>query len=440
MNLLRGKLVGSLIAAFVLLAIPSAASAASSSGPVKPCNGSVELCSRTLDQVVLPGSHNSMSASELDWFRPNQTFSIPNQLERGARAMLIDTYYGQRRTLANGTTTVDKLGRAAGSAIGAEMFLCHETCLWGYSNLIDVFSEIRAFLAANPREVMVFVNQDNVTPADYARAVEESGLIDFVYRGSTDEYPTLGVMVDSNQRVVMFAEQQSDGVDWYHKTDSGAVQETPYDFSSWANLFVPEMLNRSCEPGRGGGTGPLFLMNNWVSRPQGTDIPPPIISDAVIVNSKSALVARARACEARRSKLPNILAVDFFGSGDVVGAARELNDVEPAPFLELGSARPARVRAGGAATFRVNVSNIGDGTSESLRVCATAPRRLIRGSACQNLGALGSGSSRTAVLRVRTLPRASGRGAVNIRMATSSGPLSSRTNLTVVAPRRPRTR
>ncbi len=33
----------------------------------RPCNGSVELCGRTLDQVVLPGTHNSMNAAE-----PNQ--------------------------------------------------------------------------------------------------------------------------------------------------------------------------------------------------------------------------------------------------------------------------------------------------------------------------------------------------------------------------------
>lgn len=441
MNLLRGKLLGGLLAAALLLVLPSAASAASAAGPVKPCNGSVELCSRTLNNVVLPGSHNSMSAKELGWFRPNQTFSIPNQLRRGARAMLIDTYYGQPRTLPNGTTTVDKLSRAAGSSIGAEMFLCHEVCAWGNSKLIDVFSEIRAFVTANPREVMVFVNQDSVTPTDYARAVEQSGLIDFVYRGSTDNYPTLGEMIDSNQRVAMFAEQQTDGVAWYHEAYDGAVQETPYTFPSSDELSDPELLNESCRELRGGTSATLFLMNHWISRPQNpSEIPPPIISDAELVNSKSALVARARACEARRGFLPNILAVDFFGTGDVVGAARELNGVEAKPFLTISRPRPARVRAGRTARMRVTVSNFGDGASRALRICATAPRRLVRRTACRNIGSLRPGVRRTAVISLRTSPRARGRGAVRLRMATSSRPLNTSSTLTVIPVRRVRGR
>ena len=54
---------------------------AGASAADEPCNGAVELCSRTLDQVVLPGTHNSMSNEEYGWALPNQHYSIPTQLE-----------------------------------------------------------------------------------------------------------------------------------------------------------------------------------------------------------------------------------------------------------------------------------------------------------------------------------------------------------------------
>ena len=64
------------------------ATAATANGATRerPCNGAVELCSKTLDQVVLPGTHNSMSNEEYGWILPNQHYAIPTQLEYGVRA------------------------------------------------------------------------------------------------------------------------------------------------------------------------------------------------------------------------------------------------------------------------------------------------------------------------------------------------------------------
>ena len=66
-----------------------------------------------------------------------------------------------------------------------DTYLCHATCLWGSVRLVEELGRVRDFLAANPREVMLFVNEAYITPADFAEAVEQSGLIDFVYKGST---------------------------------------------------------------------------------------------------------------------------------------------------------------------------------------------------------------------------------------------------------------
>ena len=56
------------------------------------------------------------------------------------------------------------------------------------------------------------------------------------------------------------------------------------------------------------------------------------------MNAHDFLLARARQCRQERGKLPNIVAVDFAMTGDVVGVAAELNGLPraglaPAPAL-----------------------------------------------------------------------------------------------------------
>jgi len=63
--------------------------------PVRSCNGSSTLCSRPLNKVIFPGTHNSFAASnEPGWYFANQTYPIGRQLHDGIRALLIDIHYG----------------------------------------------------------------------------------------------------------------------------------------------------------------------------------------------------------------------------------------------------------------------------------------------------------------------------------------------------------
>jgi hypothetical protein len=45
------------------------------------------------------------------------------------------------------------------------------------------------------------------------------------------------------------------------------------------------------------------------------------------VNAFDELLRRARRCQERRQRLPNLVAVDFFEQGDVLGVVRALNGV-----------------------------------------------------------------------------------------------------------------
>ena len=95
----------------------------------RPCNGSVELCSRTLDQVVLPGTHNSMSNEEYGWSLANQHYSIPTQLSMGVRAFLIDTHYGLANNEGIGCEGADRVN---GMIPGVKTYLCHSFCQLGF--------------------------------------------------------------------------------------------------------------------------------------------------------------------------------------------------------------------------------------------------------------------------------------------------------------------
>jgi hypothetical protein len=49
---------------------------------------------------------------------------------------------------------------------------------------------------------------------------------------------------------------------------------------------------------------------------------------AATVNRHDVIVDRARACEQERGLLPNFIAIDFFGIGDLTAAVDTLNGVE----------------------------------------------------------------------------------------------------------------
>ncbi|HZO37329.1 MAG TPA: hypothetical protein VFB41_10695 [Solirubrobacteraceae bacterium] len=313
------------------------------------CNGRAELCDRTLDDVVLPATHNAMSAADQPgWFSAEQETSIPRQLDAGVRGLLIDVHYGIK--VSDGVRTdlsrsaeragdkdrelyLKKLGPAGFAAIQrirdraipgegtSRPFLCHRFCELGATRFDTTLTAIRDFLLLHPGEVLVIVIEDYVTPADVVAAFKSTGLDQLVYTGpAAGPFPTLREMIDSNQRVVVYAENNGGAAPWYTQAYKGALQETPFDFGTIKKLTAPSELAASCRPNRGTATAPLMLMNHWVataplSRP----------SNGRAVNVRSAIVDRARECTRIRGQMPNLIAVDFYRQGDVFGAVDELN-------------------------------------------------------------------------------------------------------------------
>ena len=200
------------------------------------CNGSAALCDRPVDQVVFPGAHNAMSAADFPgWLMPNQEVGMAGQLRHGIRALLFDVHNGIPVAGRVKTVLEDEPGSRAKfeQAVGAEgiaaamrirdrlvgppegpkaPYLCHGFCELGARPLADALREVRDFLVEHPGEVLLVVIEDYVPPDDVAKAFDESGLSAYVYRGKPGPpWPTLRQLIESDQRVVVSAENDNGG-------------------------------------------------------------------------------------------------------------------------------------------------------------------------------------------------------------------------------------
>ncbi|MEA2377750.1 MAG: hypothetical protein QOD13_1657 [Thermoleophilaceae bacterium] len=312
------------------------------------CNGHEALCDRPLDRVVLPATHNSMSVPLPGWYSSEQDRPIADQLTDGVRGLLVDTHYADRlpngklRTYFGSREELRRQAREDGvnpDAVDAAsrireqlgfagegergMYLCHTFCELGATPLGSVLDDLRAFLVSHPGEVLVVINQDYVTPADYVGAIKDAGLEDLVYRGPvTGTWLTLREMIDRNQRVLFLAENHAGAAPWYHLAYEQVTEETPYKFSKVPQLTDPDGLAATCKPNRGPDHAPLFLVNHWIS----TD-PLPLPSQATEVNARGPLLRRARECQDVRKHLPNLLAVNFYRRGALFRVVDTLNGV-----------------------------------------------------------------------------------------------------------------
>jgi hypothetical protein len=306
------------------------------------CNGAVELCERPLNKVVFPGAHNAMgSAMNPGWLFPNQDIDIPSLLDRGVRAFLLDPYIGNQlgehvRTDFDAVPHANKkiaevIGPDAWAAgmrvreqlVGepgpSDIYLCHGFCELGAVPMVPVLRTFMEFLITHPGEVIIIDLEDYAPAANIAAAFEESGLLEHVYQGPLEPtWPTLGEMVASGGRALVLGEYDVASVPWIHMAWEGLMAETPYTFPT------PEVF--SCAPNRGTPRGGLFLVNHWIET-----TPTPRPSNAQIVNQQDVIVRRVRQCQRERRMTATILAVDFAGIGDVVGAARVLNGLPPLP-------------------------------------------------------------------------------------------------------------
>jgi hypothetical protein len=306
-------------------------------GQITTCNGLAELCDRRLDEVVLPATHNSMSAAARPgWFFANQSRPIPKQLEDGVRWLMVDPHYGIvdrvgriRTDLAAEGTNRNRVARRLGAdAVRAaenlagrlglvpsdgkrEIFLCHTLCELGAERLGSTLDEIRGWLERNRSEVLVLMLESSVRPAEIERAFEKADLMPYLATLPRDSpLPTLRQMIADGRRLVVLDEGDGGEASWY---------QPAFVFAQTTSIQAFTETPATCEAGRGTPERPLLMLNHWVDRF------PPSPRAAGDVNRSTVLQRRIRECRERLGRAPNVIAVDFYENGDAIDVVRALN-------------------------------------------------------------------------------------------------------------------
>lgn len=165
------------------------------------CNGSPSLCARPYDNVTYLGAHDSMAWSEKDiaWAR-DQLVPISTQLDSGARLLQAQAHFFE-----------------------GQLRFCHTSCyLFDGGLVVDYLVEVKQWLLLHPHEVLtlIFTNPERVSVVrEWIPLFEKAGLDHDVYfPGAIPQrmhneatkigtWPTLGDMVRTGKRVVVFLDQ-----------------------------------------------------------------------------------------------------------------------------------------------------------------------------------------------------------------------------------------
>lgn len=302
------------------------------------CNGSPALCSRTLNEVIFPGTHNSFAAAdEPGWYFANQTYPIARQLHDGIRAFLIDIHFGvydpatgrvrtdltaegsdrnkvAQQVPASALRVADRV--AGGVGLGTlkgkpEPYLCHTLCELGAEPLDRELDGIATFLREHPDQVLVVIVEDYVPPSTIKQGFGSAGLTRYVATLKLHApLPTLGELIKAGHRLLVFAEEEGGSPPWYMPAFS-FIQDTRL------GAMHPGQL--TCARYRGKADSPMLLLNHW--------IPPfpPSPSINAQIGRAAFLRARILRCTRERHISGAIVAVDFYQRTAIVNVTQQLN-------------------------------------------------------------------------------------------------------------------
>lgn len=273
---------------------------------LNPCNGSPQLCGRTLLDVTLLGTHNSYSNATEGWQVPNQRFGLTRQLEDGVRAINLDVYD------VDGVAT-----------------LCHSMCHLGSETLASGFGKIVAFLRSHPREVLTIDFENYVPGAMIQESANQAGLLPYLLELSEGKpWPTLEAMIDSGKRVVLFTDANGESFPGFHSWSNFG------DNNGWGYDSLQAL---DCNHHGGGVSNPtpskLYSLNHQFVNAFGIPVP----ANSAQANSHDELLKHVRRCVAEKNHRINVLQLDYYDIGDGLATVQELNGVTPpSPRLAPG--------------------------------------------------------------------------------------------------------
>ncbi|KAL9132005.1 MAG: hypothetical protein Q9217_000215 [Psora testacea] len=292
------------------------------------CNGRTEYCDRTYDNITQIATHGSTFYGILP--TQNQNFDITAQLNAGVRFLQAQTHRGP---------------------IFGELKLCHTDCMLEDAGALeDYLLTIKDWLNTHSQEVvsLLLTNGDFLDVGAYEKVFSKVGINDLAYvqkpasttkrlaNGSTlagDHWPTLGEMIEVNQRLVIFLDYGADTAEVpYILNEFQYFWETPFDTTD--PLFPQCAIHR---PRISSESPPgivaqierrMYIVNHYLDTTLfGMEVPNR--RDAKKTNAISgegSIGAQARLCETLHAgKKPRVIMVDYFDVGQTLEAQEMLN-------------------------------------------------------------------------------------------------------------------
>ncbi|KAI3322333.1 PLC-like phosphodiesterase [Xylariaceae sp. AK1471] len=268
------------------------------------CNGNAAYCNVAYSKVTFAGSHNSgfVGVGPSD----NQLTSVSAQLDQGIRFLTTQTH--------------DKDG---------VIEMCHTSCtLLDAGTLQDYLGTVKTWVDGHPDDVvtLLITNEDAIDINKFGDAFKAVGLDSYTFTPSgqlgLDDWPTLGDLISSGNRVVVFMDYHSD------------TSKVPYILDEFAYFFEtpfdPQEDQLSiCNVDRPAGAsadGRLILANhNRNYEVLGIDLPD--VVHAGDTNAVASITAQANTCKGLYGRNPNVVLLDYVSIGQVIDAQNQLNGV-----------------------------------------------------------------------------------------------------------------
>ncbi|KAJ7634699.1 PLC-like phosphodiesterase [Roridomyces roridus] len=278
------------------------------------CNGHAELCDRSYGNVTFVAAHDSFAFSEdpLALAR-DQEVDIATQLSLGVRMLQAQSHVND-----------------------GVLHFCHTSCaLFDGGSVEDYLKTVKTFLDANPNEVvsLLFTNPEGQSPANVWKPIFDSaGISDLAFVPpslpmSQSSWPTLGEMIDSGKRVVVFMDAGADGSDSvdFIMPEFQMMWEPPF---SETDPTFPCKVDRTSGPLQ--PAEQMYMINHNLN----VNIVPlfgaeVLVSDplaAPTTNGADSILANANGCAPLAgNRAPNFLLLDFVNIGDAFKVADQLN-------------------------------------------------------------------------------------------------------------------
>lgn len=267
--------------------------------PTQPCNGDARLCNRRMDEVVFATAHNGMSNKAEGFILPNQPDGQLAQLDAGLRGFMLDVHP------YDGNIAAEK----------DKPYLCHATCKIGARDFVAAMTELRVWMDAHRREVIVIIFEDYVSEEVLDAALGAAGLLPHcLHVDPAAPMPTLAQAIAQDRRLLLMTESGGGKLAWNHSYAALAF-DTPYAAATTADF--------SCAVLRGQPTNKLFVVNHFLTHNLDSHA-----ELAKLANHNPLLLDRVRQCEKERARKANLIAVDWYTEGDVLAAVRTLNGLD----------------------------------------------------------------------------------------------------------------